>query len=512
MSVRIAVDVKINPDVMTVWDFYLKANQGKITVMPTWLQRLKQSKKWSKDKGAKKKSFLRSFFGGNNFLTPFFVVRIEVLYDYIKESFDATEEKYLKLVYKDMLGHLEEEISKGAEYVLLDGQNRLFEAIVPFFNSELKNNQFERPFTIFKGETPENLNSFKFCDLDEETKDVFKNTQILLAEGESGSIQDYVKSIVDLNNGVPWSEIESAIIQPTALNYLINRDTYLNAFFQALFGNDILSGNISGLTGSYELEKKGDCRFIAELVYYIGNDGNSGLGSEPEIAKTLRISEERYVKAYERVRDYIIFVSKTLDCLHPKNSKLGNTEKPFNKDSFRSLICFLDLISNPNNCRHGDSLIKISNFDQIEQPRNLIEEFIRWYEFKVDANANPDDFINGEVKPETFVINTRGGSKENMMGRVKFIMNEFISDNYQNWQKMNIISSKSIDYRKQEVLLKRESDYIDRYTRTGQKIDIRSKISIDHIQAKKGPNKGKDNLENLAITNPLSNSIKSNLY
>jgi hypothetical protein len=513
MDIKLAVDVNIFPDTMTVWEFYNKASEGKIALMPTWLQRLKQTKRWSKNKGAKTKSFLRSFFGGNNYLTPFYLVKIKVIYDHIRESAEATEEKYLKLVLKDMLFILDEEISKGAEYVLLDGQNRLFEAIMPFFDSELKDNNYDRPFTIFRDGNPENLNNFRFCDLDEEVKEVFQKTQILFVEGESGSIEDYVKSIVDLNNGVPWSEIEAAIIQPTALTYLINRDTSRNPFFISLFGNDVnISGNVYGMSGAYELEKKGDCRFLAELVYYIGNDANSGIGSESEISKTLKVSEERYVRAYERVSDYLTFISKNLDCLDPANSQLKNEEKPLNKDSLRSLICFLDVISNRNNCRHGDSLIKISNLNQISQPRNLIEDFLRWYEFKTDQKANPDDFVNGEVKPETFVINTRGSTKENMMGRLKFIMKEFIANNYENWLKKNVITEKSIDYRKQEVLLKRESDYVDRYTRTGKKIDIRSKISIDHIRAKKGPNKGSDEPENLVVTNPLSNSIKSNRY
>ena len=95
---------------------------------------------------------------------------------------------------------------------------------------------------------------------------------------------------------------------------------------------------------------------------------------------------------------------------------------------------------------------------------------------------------------------------------MKFILDEFIFKHAEDWLSKSYIKTKSIDYRAQEVVLKRESDYIDRYTKTGKKIDLRSKVSIDHIQSRNGPRNGGDEVENLLITNPLSNSLKSNLY
>ena len=68
-------EVSINPEVKTVWDFFQLAISGKIAVLPEWLQRHRQTKKWRRAKGKKIRSFLRSFFTGNSLLTPFYTVQ-----------------------------------------------------------------------------------------------------------------------------------------------------------------------------------------------------------------------------------------------------------------------------------------------------------------------------------------------------------------------------------------------------------------------------------------------------
>jgi hypothetical protein len=513
MQMKLIVDVQIIPDVKNVWDLYLQCKEGHIITKPEWLQRLRQTKRWTKNSAEKTKSFLRSFFGGNSLLTPFYLIGVNVLVEHVQKEIETTTEPYIREIDQNILKELNEEIRNGAKYVLLDGQNRLFEAIVPFFEGELIDDYYDRPFSVLKPDLSLiTLNNFKYTDLDDDVKSIFQKTEVIVAEGLNGSIIDYVKSVVDLNDGEPWSKFEASIIQPTALTYLINRDTFNYPVFTSFFGNGKISGNISGMTGSYYHEKKGDARFISELVNFVGNGANSGLGSENEISSMLTTSDAKYVKAYERVRNYLTFISNTLDCCLKQNQCLDEKEKPLTKESLRSLILFFDMISNRENYRNIDSPIKISSLKDIEVPKNIIEEFVRWHEYKINSKANPDDFISGEPKPDTYVFNTRGISKDNMSSRMKFILNEFIFKHAEDWLSKSYIKTKSIDYRAQEVVLKRESDYIDRYTKTGKKIDLRSKVSIDHIQSRNGPRNGGDEVENLLITNPLSNSLKSNLY
>ena len=101
-------DVSIIPDIKTVGDFYQLAKQGQIQVMPEWLQRLRQPKKWRSKNGAKTKSFLQSFFKGNSLLTPFYVIQLEVLKFHILESIRLSDNDITRKIYQDISVKLEE--------------------------------------------------------------------------------------------------------------------------------------------------------------------------------------------------------------------------------------------------------------------------------------------------------------------------------------------------------------------------------------------------------------------
>src|SRR6056300_2038601 len=106
-------EVSILPDVKSIWEFYLLALNGKIAVLPEWLQRNQQTKKWRKAKGKKIKSFLNSFFTGNSLLTPFYIVNIDVLLDFIDDEIDTESNESVKKVFEDMKKDLESKKLSG---------------------------------------------------------------------------------------------------------------------------------------------------------------------------------------------------------------------------------------------------------------------------------------------------------------------------------------------------------------------------------------------------------------
>jgi len=508
-KVQLFKEVAIIPDVKTVWDFYTLAMQNKIAVLPEWLQRLQQKKKWRKNKGEKTLSFLQSFFVGNHLLTPFYMVSINVLIDYIENENKLETDKTIKDIHSDMLFTLNNKKSQGVEFILLDGQNRLEEAIKPFFQGTLLSNIYKKPFIFLKEEKSIELNNFKFTDLDlsDDIKETFKNVQIIVAEGKDGHIESYVNSIIDMNNGEPWSLFECTIIKPTALAYLINKDIFHDPIIQSLFGNDELSGNVKGMSGSYEIEKKGDAKFICELVYLIGNNCDSGIGTENDNANIIINSEQKFVTAYKKVKSYLNFISVNTDCVLNKNLK--EKQKIFDKESLRGLILFLDLIINKSNTEYDNCLLNIKELQNIHISKPIFEDFIKWHNEKVDIETTPQDFIEGEPKPGTYVFNTRGASNKNMKSRLGFI-NSFITDNYNEWVSKHYISSEYTDYRKYETYLKKKNNYKDPYSKADTKINLRSLINTDHILSKRGKKEGTNSVDNLVITNPKSNKIKSN--
>lgn len=513
MSAYIIKDVQICPDIMTVYELYDSFREGRIHVMPQWLQRLRQTSKWQKSKCAKAKSFLRYFFGGNSLLTPFYLVKIEVLISHIQSELDAETDKTKLKILKEMYEELQECVSRGVQLILLDGQNRLTEAIVPFFMGTLADNNYSRPFRFLVDGQKVELNSFKYTDidLDEGIKTSLRETQVLVAEGTEGNISDFVQSIVDMNHGEPWSEFEATIITPTQLSFLINKDTFKDAIIQSLFGSYEMSGNVKDMTGNYHPEKKGDARFIAEMVYMIDHNCNSGQGTEAALCSMISESDQTSIKAYAKVKKYLNLISTTFDC--PQNTDVKQAERPFTRTLLSSIILFLDLMYNSNNIRSGDCPVKLRSLDKegFPRPKSIITDFINWHNEKIDKHTTPEDFVNGEPLPETYVIHTRGATRENIIGRMSFI-NDYISKNYETWVQRGDILSSTTDYKTLQTLLKKNSGHKDIYNKANPKIDLRSKVSIDHVVAKRGDKFGDDSIENLVITNPKSNSIKSNRY
>jgi hypothetical protein len=508
-EVYIYKNVHVIPDIITTGELYTLAKEGQIAVMPEWLQRLKQTRKWGMDKGAKAKSFLYSFFTGNSMITPFYYVGIDILDDYIRNEYKIETDPTVRKIHQDLLDDIAQNKSKGVKFVLLDGQNRLFEAIKKFFDGELSSNDYKRPFIFRVDGKDVKLNNFSYTDidLDHRIKECFYNTQVIVVEGVSGDIRSFVDSIVDLNNGEPWSLFEQAIIRPTALSYQINKDIFVDPLIQALFGNDDMSGNVKEMTGAYHFEKKGDAKFIAELVYGIRNECRSGLGKEDKICSMLFGSDRPSIDAYHRVKKYLSFISNTFDC--PQNTKLKESEKILSKNSIRSMILFLDVISNKNNFAYNDCLLKVKSLEDIRTPKVLFEEFIKWHENETNKYTKPSDFVNGKPIPGTYVHNVQGISAENIVGRLKYI-NEWISQNVSEWLSKPFIKDYHVDYKSQEQLLKKNSNYRDPYSKARPELSLRDKVHVDHIRSRK--NGGTDAIENLVVTNAKSNLIKSDRY
>jgi hypothetical protein len=502
-------DVIVVPDIKTIGELYTQAIEKRIVVLSEWLQRLQQSRKWRANRGEKSNDFLYSFFKGNSLITPFYFISVDILEEYILNEISVEKNDTICLIYKEMIKDLADYKSKGAIYVLLDGQNRLFEAIVPFFKGELPSNDYKKSFRFTVDGLNVNINNFRWTDidLDQRIKDEFYNTQVIVAEGVGGDIHAYIDSIVALNNGESWTKFETTIIRPVALSYKINRDIFHDPLIQSLFGNDIISGNVSSMSGAYEVQKKGDGRYMAELIYGIKNECRSGLGSEDAVCSMIMESDKPSLDAYVRVKSYLSFISSTLDC--PKNSKLKETEKPLTKNTLRALVLLLDMMLNKTNTMYRDCPIKLKTLDNIKAPKTIFEEVIKWHNHQVNGSTNPVDFKDGKPLPGTYVFNNGGINPSNIIERLRFIC-KLVTDCSDEWINKRYIENTSIDYKSKELLLKKESGYKDPYSKTKPIIGLRDKVHVDHIRSK---NKGGTNsIDNLQVTNAKSNLIKSDRY
>ena len=507
---KIKPNIVALPDIWTTKKLYQLYTQNKIVVMPEWLQRLMQKKKWNKNKGERIKSYLYNYFTGCSLIQAFYIVEIPVLKDYLNKNIHLQTNKEIKNIYEDILKEIESLEKEGAEYVLLDGQNRLDLCLKPFFQGKLKDNTYSKPFEVENNGKTEMLNNFTFTDIQwtEKEKEPFWNTKVLIVEGVKGDLVSYVRSLQNLNDAEPWSQFERAIIEFTPLTYYINKLTIRDANIRALFGNNnTINGHVKDMSGQYLPEKKGDARMIAEFVNYIYKDGKAGLGTESDLTKLVNhsLSENDIMKAYKKVEKYLTFISTQLLCV--KSKKLDKDQKPFNKESLRGVIILLDILTNSKNNYNQMSPIQ-TNLDNIEKGKKLIEDFIKWHNEKTNALATPEDFEQKEPRPGTYAIGTRTINPIGIENRSLKIVQQFIADNQKKWSDEHYFSEQVDNYKQYKQLLLKENNYIDEYT--GKEIRLRDKVNIDHIMATNGPNKGTDDVENLVVTNEETNKMKSN--
>ena len=229
----------------TIFDFLTKYEEGKIVIIPKWLQRLMRVQVWEQNNWKNIREYVYSFFTGESNLQPFYIVPIDHMLEQVEiEKQYITHDLSLK-AFNEIIQILKNHKKDGAEYVLLDGQNRLDVALKPFFNSEMritkkvkKTNKktgevteeekhiectdYPRDFLFEKSDgSVDSFNKFQFKYLPESAQNILKTTMISVKCAVHGTIRDITQSLVNLNKNNAWSEIEHGLIELTPLNYKI---------------------------------------------------------------------------------------------------------------------------------------------------------------------------------------------------------------------------------------------------------------------------------------------------
>ena len=112
------------------------------------MQRLAQKEEWNRSQKRRAKAYMRSLVKGSGLLDAFVVVPCNlILNSVMKNIVDAEGEELL--AWKTVRTYIQDRVEKGAKFFIIDGQNRLNEAIVPFFDSLLT---FDDEALVFSGD------------------------------------------------------------------------------------------------------------------------------------------------------------------------------------------------------------------------------------------------------------------------------------------------------------------------------------------------------------------------
>ena len=102
-----------------------------------FLQRLAQKTEWQIDDYAKCKEYLVSMIKGSNLLDSFVTVPAKLLLSTVEDRISTTTGE-VNEAWVEVKKFLKERKDRGVQHFIIDGQNRLFESIIPFFNNEIR--------------------------------------------------------------------------------------------------------------------------------------------------------------------------------------------------------------------------------------------------------------------------------------------------------------------------------------------------------------------------------------
>jgi len=202
-------------EITTLYELYLLGSHGvngeepEINSAKGFLQRLAQKQEWNRNQKRRAKSYIKSLVKGSGLLDSFILIPGGLLLDSVKSKMIDAEGEALK-AWTTVSDYIEERIKRGANYFIIDGQNRLNESIVPFFNSDFALPEEAIVFTN-DDKKRENIANKKFEDLDKDIQDYIKNIQVPLVIATAGDIEQFSDTLIWKNEGIAWDDWQKQI-------------------------------------------------------------------------------------------------------------------------------------------------------------------------------------------------------------------------------------------------------------------------------------------------------------
>jgi hypothetical protein len=459
-SAKVTSDVDIqSPE----WIFSLHINE-KLHYDRERLQRLLNH--WPQDKV---NSYLTTLFSGCSLKDTIQLAKIDTIVDKLKIDLEMETDSFEKEFLKENLDYFVALQEDKKEYLVLDGQHRI-EELVLFFSNETTFNPTSPVVFQKEGESGNIDVKGKYDDLDEDVKDyLYKNTPLIVVTYHTGDLQELANIFITSNSMVAMSSHEKRILQYNQnnrwLNELCNHDTNVRSMFTNIG---------SGMTGEYDLMKKGDTLFTAEMLLWINDNLYENQSEKLDDALSPnRLNKKVTSKLYISDKDRST-TKKILKLMADGCAVYDETfYKKFSKSSLYNLFYTLAFFMQKNNT-WGKSKNIAGSFEI-----SNIEEFTKWFFNKEFARINhPDTYMrfrkpngkmakqmhdysyakhNADQKHRSKVcMKGEGGSKYDFSdyGRIRYLLEE-LSESMPSLVKVGIIStigSRSGDYSRNELL------------------------------------------------------------
>jgi len=191
--------------------------EPKINSASGFLQRLAQKFEWRRvgpmGHQHRAKAYLRSIVMGSGLLDAFVLVPADLILTSVEENLeDSDSEGEERRAWVEVLKYVKEHMKNGAEYFIIDGQNRLNEALIPLFTNELAFGP-DKIEVVGSDGSKHNLAGRKFKQLAPGIKNYIDNIEVPIVTATQGDIDQFSQALIWKNEGVSWDDWQIILLE-----------------------------------------------------------------------------------------------------------------------------------------------------------------------------------------------------------------------------------------------------------------------------------------------------------
>ena len=353
MPIKIKESVEFEARTVTVLELKNAVTPGDNDFNPLFstaagvLQRINQEEEWKKDNFKRSKEFMNCVITGAGALDNIIIVPIHLVINSLKIKAEIHTD-IPKEVWDETIREVEYDQENGTKYYIIDGQNRLVNAIKGFYEDEYPLG--DKLCTAVDGDEEYYLNSKKYSELPKKHQKFIDDIKLSLVVAQKGDIDSFVDSLIAKNEGVSWEPWMKEITKQWFTLYRKN--------IKEISDNPQVKEVLDKVSGKeYSYDKNGHDLIISELLIWMHTKQQVNKSSQhlPYFEGLERIK----LSCFEKLKKYILEFSKG----YRKTKSIQNVE-------FRNYIMLRYAIDN----RH--------EFKQIAIPSikvRMIVDFVRQY-------------------------------------------------------------------------------------------------------------------------------------
>ena len=223
------------------------------------LQRINQSEEWKKDNFKRSKEFMNCVITGAGALDNIIVVPVELVLKGLERK-SRQNPGTPKEIWEETIKQVKYDQENGTMYYIIDGQNRLVNAIKGFYEGVFPLG--EKTITAKDGEEEYILSGQKYTDLPSKYRDFIDQIELTVLRAQTGDIDSFVDSLIAKNEGLTWEPWMKLI---TKKWYTIYRKE-----ISKITNNPQVKDTLNKISGKdYSYDKNGHDLIVSELLIWM---------------------------------------------------------------------------------------------------------------------------------------------------------------------------------------------------------------------------------------------------